>query len=247
MSIGTGTLWKRVLIVIPIVLTGTIIPNAISVTHADWEIRRNEYLQAIKYYQQYSKVFFLENSQYELLHDFEFSSCDGLKCVKYTASTCYDRGKGYQEFKMLDDYVTYKLEDDYFIKVSGRYIYKNFSNLYAYANENRNKYGLIIDAHKKSKTATTSLFFAKKSVYLAAIKDLYLQMNDSEGGYAEHVIFRKLQSIASYTFFPEVPVLNVISGSTGGNIITNTNVVKMNLKNAQRKILRVLNVKHPFR
>ena len=111
----------------PIVLTGTIIPDAIKTVHRNWKVRRNEYLGAIRYYKKFSKVYFIENSHYDISHDGEFSSNERFQCFKFGASEEFERGKGYQEFQMLDEFVKAGLEENSFIKVTGRYIYKNFA------------------------------------------------------------------------------------------------------------------------
>jgi hypothetical protein len=56
-----------------IVLTGTITPNSIRTTHVDTMMRRQEYLNAVKFYTKFAPVFFLENSCYSLDQDKEFS------------------------------------------------------------------------------------------------------------------------------------------------------------------------------
>ena len=47
-----------------LLLTGTIKPNSILVEHSDVEIRKNEYVRALKYYSKIAKVYFLEKKFY---------------------------------------------------------------------------------------------------------------------------------------------------------------------------------------
>jgi len=228
---------------IPIVLTGTIIPNDLKTTHSDWKIRRREYLDAIKYYKKFSKVYFLENSDYELSSDTEFASSERFQCFKFKASKQFKRGKGYQEFQMLDEFVKQKLNDDWFVKVTGRYIYENFDEIFSFILEDKCKYDLIIDAFIRPRIALTSLFYVKKNVYLQCFQKSYLEMNDSEGVYAEHVIYRALNKLCSYTFFSKLPILNAITGTRGLKITMNDCSVKSRIKNMQRILFLFLRVK----
>lgn len=227
---------------IPIVLTGTIIPNAIKVVHCDWKKRRGEYLKAITYYKQFSKVYFLENSHYDISHDDEFSSDERFQYFKFEPSKEFERGKGYQEFQMLDRFVKSRLEEDSFIKVTGRYIYKTFGELFSFLLRKGYKYELIIDAFMRTGLARTGLFYVRKETYLQHVQNRYLEMDDSKDVWAEHVVYSRLKNIHAYTFFPKTPILNVISGSTG-RLITNENIVKIGIRNAQRKILMALKIK----
>lgn len=228
---------------IPIVLTGTIIPNDIKTTHRDWEVRRKEYLDAIKYYKKFSKVYFLENSDYELSLDAEFASSERFQCFKFKASKQFKKGKGYQEFQMLDEFVKHKLNDDWFVKVTGRYIYENFDEIFSFIRRGKCKYDLIIDAFIRSRIALTCLFYVKKNVYLQCFQNTYIEMNDSEGAYSEHVIYRALKKSCSYTFFPKLPILNVITGTSGLGVTMNDCSIKSRIKNVQRILFLLLRSK----
>lgn len=231
---------------IPIVLTGTIVPNTIKTVHCNWKVRRNEYLDAIRYYKKFSKVYFIENSDYDLSHDSEFSNNEKFQCFKFEVSKEFKRGKGYQEFQMLDEFVKYKLNEECFVKVTGRYIYKNFDEIFSFFRRNKYKYDLIIDAFIRSRRAYTSLFYTPKDMYLLRLQDLYLEMDDSKGIWAEYVIYSALKNIRSYTFLPKVPILNVIQGSTGKKITVNKHSTKMKIKNAQRKLFLFLGIKQLY-
>ncbi|MCY7369077.1 MAG: hypothetical protein LH474_13100, partial [Chamaesiphon sp.] len=55
---------------IPIILTGTIIPNTnVRLQHINPEQRRKEYLDCINYYRNFAPVYFLENSSYPVEED----------------------------------------------------------------------------------------------------------------------------------------------------------------------------------
>jgi hypothetical protein len=222
---------------IPIVLTGTIIPNTIKVVHRDWKKRRSEYSDAIKYYRKFSKVYFLENSRYDLSHDREFSNDEKFECFKFAPSEEFERGKGYQEFQMLDEFVKNRLNEDCFIKVTGRYIYENFGEIFSFILREKGKYDLVIDAFIRRKIALTGLFYVKKDIYLDQFLSSYLEMNDSKDVWAEHVIYNRLVNIPSRTFFPKTPILNAISGSTGSKHAMSDDSTKVRIRNIERSCL----------
>jgi len=228
---------------IPIVLTGTIIPNTIKVVHCDWKKRRSEYLETIRYYKKFSKVYFIENSHYDLLYDSKFSNDERFQCFQFEACKEFERGKGYQEFQMIDDFVDGKLNYDSFVKVTGRYIYKNFGDLFSFLIRNKCKYDLIIDAFVRRKVASTKLFYVRKEMYLQHFQNRYLEMDDSEGIYAEHIIYRILKDICSYTFFPKIPILDAISGTSGLRMATDSNSRKEKIKNIERSLLAVMGIR----
>ena len=194
---------------IPIVLTGTIIPNVIKIKaiHCDWRKRRSEYIDAIKYYTKISKVYFLENSNYDLLNDADFLRLENVQYIKFRPSNQFEKGKGYQEFQMLDEFVKHKLKEDCFVKITGRYIYDNIDEIFSFILKEKNRYDLIIDTSTRFKKAYTGLFYVKKDVYIQRLQDLYLEMDDSKDIWAEHIIYKALKNIYSYIFFPRVPLL----------------------------------------
>lgn len=227
----------------PIVLTGTIIPNDTKAAHRDWEMRRREYLDAIKYYKKFSQVYFLENSHYDLSHDAEFTGDEKFQCFKFRGSKQSKVGKGHQEFQMLDEFVSQKLNNDCFVKVTGRYIYENFDEIFSFILREKCKYDVIIDAFIRSRIALTSLFYVKKNTYLQCFQNSYLEMDDSEGIYAEHVIYRALKAPCLYTFFPRAPILNAITGTEGLKILMNGCSIKSRIKNVQRMLFLFLRAK----
>ena len=91
-----------------IVLTGTIVPNSNFTTYTNPQVRRAEYLAAIHYYSGFAPVYFLENSAYDLASDPEFISSEDVAIRKFPVSKFAERGKGFQEFEMLDAWLNQK-------------------------------------------------------------------------------------------------------------------------------------------
>lgn len=88
---------------IGILMTGTIIPQSNYVVVKSSEQRRHEYLKAIEFYREFAPVWFAENSAYDVENDDEFRKWDDVHIIKCRKPYEYSKGKGYQEFKMIDE------------------------------------------------------------------------------------------------------------------------------------------------
>ena len=109
-----------------IVLTGTIVPSAPFTVHNDPRIRRREYLEAIRFYSEFAPVYFLENSPYPLGDDAEFNQFPNVRLRQRPLSTKPERGKGYQEFEMIDGWLLNEPQPPRrWVKITGRYLYRN--------------------------------------------------------------------------------------------------------------------------
>ncbi|HEX5398089.1 MAG TPA: hypothetical protein VFY06_03470, partial [Verrucomicrobiae bacterium] len=87
---------------LPIVLTATIIPNAPGAVAVDPQTRLAEYLRVAQFCRQFAPVFFLENSSYPLERHPEFAESPRFRVRRFPPSASPERGKGFQEFEMLD-------------------------------------------------------------------------------------------------------------------------------------------------
>jgi hypothetical protein len=207
---------------IGILLTGTIIPHSLFVVHADPKLRREEYITAIKYYSQFCPVYFLENSEYDIFADPEFSSLNNVTIRKFPVSPEYLLGKGYQEFEMIDKWLeTEKNPPPRIIKITGRYIIKNFQQIF---NECRDvdEDICLIDLYRKPRVAISSLFSITRDNYSRYFRGAYLECNDQIGIYIEHVLFKRIISSNLRTrCFQYDPRISGIDGSTGTDLSGN--------------------------
>jgi len=220
---------------IPIMLTASINPNAIYTEHRDIKKRKKEYINSINYYKKFSKVYFLENSGFDFSYDNEFPKDENIIYLSIYNRSDNDwiRGKGYQEFRMIDEFVNRYLKEDSFIKISGRYIFKNFKKLYEeMKTQNRIDNNIIIIDLYKKKRCNTQIFFISKKKYLINLYGCYNDMDDSKNKWAEHIIFRRLILSESYRRFNIMPLTEVISGSTG--LLYKNNIIKIFLSNLMR-------------
>lgn len=227
-----------------LIITATIKPNSNCVTVTSAKIRRDEYVEVLKFYINHfsGDIFFVENSAYDFNNDEDFNNLFQLKnvqLIEFPKSIEVEKGKGFQEFEVLD-FVVSQLGDKYdeFIKVSGRYLTINFNTLI-----NQKNNGIIIDRHKKKNIAVTSFFRCKVDVYLKLLKNCYQEVNDGEGIFVEHIVYNKLKETdnKNIDIFNETPFYKGISGSYGGSL--NRHPLKIKLINIERNLLKVLNLK----
>jgi len=181
---------------ISIVLTGTIIPNVkINSVYNEPNKRKEEYLKCIRYYTQFSTVYFLENSVYPLQEDIDFQNIPNLIIRKFPPSSNPERGKGFQEFKMLDDWVTNETDNvENFIKITGRYFYPNFADIWQECQE-KTQPKILINQYIMTH-AGVELFFTSKSFYKDAFSNLYLDCDERKDVIIETCVYKRLESLS---------------------------------------------------
>jgi hypothetical protein len=209
---------------ISIVLTGTIITNSILTTYVDSEVRKQEYLRAIHFYTKFAPVYFLENSAYPVENDKEFTSIQNLSIRKMPVSLFYEKGKGYQEFEMIDSWLG--IEQDppaKWFKISGRYIFRNFNSILAECLEDRT-HELVIDQTYYHSSANTTMFCITTKYYLQNFKDIYKACDDSCGSYIEIIIFKKLLSCQNDPIRLFASARKIIATGSTGSKINNTGI-----------------------
>lgn len=226
---------------LPIVLTGTVVPNAVGGASLDPARRRAEYLDAINFYSRHSEaIYFLENSIYDVENDPAFTSHPKLRLRKLPLSADAARGKGYQEFEMLDAWVaSEKPLPTRWLKVSGRYVVRNIAAILGECADERGCQ-MIIDQAGRSKIARTQLFCVESRFYIRSLAGIYRQANDDSGEWIERVLFSALakMSAESIRFFKSKPNLAASSGATGKDYPSGrlNNFAKQLLRDANRHV-----------
>ncbi len=204
-----------------IVLTGTIVPNTDLYTkYTNPQQRRQEYLDALFFYSQFGRVYFLENSSYSLETDADFQSIPNVVIRKSPISNFSHRGKGFQEFEMLDYWVTHESDvPQSWLKVTGRYIYLYFQEIYNECLNNLDK-KMIVNQYLFSKWSDTGLFFVQTDYYRKNIIGLHSRCDDNDGLFLEMVLFEKLRSLNKKEFqrFSSHLTCMGIAGHTGQKI-----------------------------
>lgn len=227
-----------------LLITGTIVPNSVYVAHADPRQRRDEYFDALKYYSERFgnyHLYFLENSGYDFGTDAAFTDLlrsRGITLLQFGRSEMYDRGKGYQEFEMLDAAVA-QLPPGILsvVKITGRYKVVNLLRLLE--DECR---GFLGDSQKKPRVVQTNVFACTRSFYEDHIRGTFREADDSAGLFIEKVLYKHFFTgeATGLKLFRANPVIEGISGSYGGTL--RRNPLKQRLRNLERKVLRTFGI-----
>ena len=205
---------------IPIILTGTIVPpmaGKVKMAAVNPQIRRSEYLASIAYYRQFAPVYFIENSSYPLLQDPDFAPQPDFFPRQFPISEHPERGKGYQEFEMLDRWLEQEENPPpVWMKISGRYRIQNAAELLA-AYSTSTPPPLVIDQSPLKRFARTYLFLATTAYYQKRVRGVYTRCDDTKGKWIERVLFRALREDPdrSFELFRIYPVVEAIQGTTG--------------------------------
>jgi hypothetical protein len=202
---------------LPIILTATIIPNVTGAASTDPATRLGEYRQVLQYCQRFAPVIFLENSGYPLERHPEFAGSPRLRVHRFAPSTSPERGKGFQEFEMIDAWLAGEPHPPArWLKLTGRYQLLNLDAVLAECRREK-RCALLIDQLAKQRFARTHLFCVTTEFYQERIKNLYRQCDDGRGEFIEHVLFRGLEKISPgrVRIFKTQPDFRVRLGSTG--------------------------------
>jgi hypothetical protein len=202
---------------IPIVLTATIKPRVAGIPGSDPEARLAEYRHVVQFCQQFAPVFFLENSDYSLDAQAAFAESPRLQVRRFPPSASPERGKGFQEFEMLDAWLAGMPEPPArWLKITGRY---QVLNLPAILDECRHTQAcpLLIDQLGRSRMARTYLFCCDSEFYRRRLAGLYRQCDDRTGDWVERVLFRALAQPPRSVVrcFATQPRLRAVAGSSG--------------------------------
>jgi hypothetical protein len=227
---------------IAIVLTAAIIVSSGADAVAEAAVRREQYLTALRYYARFAPVYFLENSGYDLWGDTAFTGLANVRLRQIPAHENEGRGKGYREFHSLDTwYETEKERPRRIVKITGRYLFANIRELLAECRAAAPDL-LLFDRNHDDRIAVTSLFSLSWENYGRYLRGLYREVNDPQGIWIEHVVYRVLaEHRAKCRFFSHEPDIGGVSGSSGREMRTSRS--KFLLKQAARSMNRLFDGK----
>jgi hypothetical protein len=201
---------------LPIIITGTIVPQSNFVHIVDWQVRKQQYLEALRYFCADYRVIFLENSAYDFAADnsFEMPNLSVVKLRDQDAAG-FERGKGYQEFKMLDAYLAREDAPRRFMKLSGRRTLKQIGYFQRKYADSRYQW---FDLWQNDRFADTSFFCCDLDFYNAHLRGLYAQANDGAGIIIERVVYDALESVPNVRFHPITPLYEGQHGTSGNRL-----------------------------
>jgi hypothetical protein len=203
---------------IPVVLTATVTPNVTGAA-GNPESRLAEYRQVMQFCQQFAPVFFLENSSYPLERHPEFAESPRLRIRRFSPSQSGERGKGFQEFEMLDAWLAAEPHPPArWLKITGRYQLLNLAAILADCRRDQAR-ALLLDQLYRRKWARTYLFCVATPFYQTQLQGLYRQCDDRRGAdyFIERVLFRQLAQAPAgqVRLFQTQPRLRAIAGTSG--------------------------------
>lgn len=126
------------------------------------------------------------------------------------------QGKGYGEgeiMKYLLQHSEALKRCDYFYKLTGRVVVKNFDALHHTSSDSHFLCYHTINEEKKNLVSTV-FYKISKEMYLNRLQDAYQEVNDEQGYYLEMVYYQKLKD-TDLRSFKTFPIISGISGSTG--------------------------------
>jgi hypothetical protein len=200
-----------------IVLTATVVPQVTAAALIDPETRLAEYAKAVQFYIRHAPVIFLENSTYSLEGHPAFREAARFQVKRFPPSASPERGKGFQEFEMLDNWLAAEARPPgRWLKITGRYQILNIQSLLHECKQDLNS-GLIIDQVPRSGMARTYVFCASTEFYWARLCGLYRRCDDRSGAWIERVLFRQLRGRpeAEVHSFKTQPRMDALAGSSG--------------------------------
>ncbi len=201
---------------LPVVMTGTIVPNSNFLKVQDVAVRKQQYVEALRYFAALGPVFFIENSSYPLLDDPDFQ-IPGVRCFQFAAGLPedFERGKGYQEFRMLDAFVASEHCPPRFFKLTGRRTVINFRYFQRKYQRSTFQY---FDLWKNAHFADTSFFCCDKAFYQAHLSGLYTQADDAAGRFIEKVVYPVLHEQHTVRFHPVPARYEGVAGTSGNRL-----------------------------
>lgn len=200
-----------------IVMTATIVPNVTGVASVDPKERLNEYASAVRFYLEHAPVIFLENSGYDLAAHPEFQATARLRIRQFPRSKHPERGKGFQEFEMLDAWLASEPDlPTHWFKVTGRYQLRNIDVMLAEC-RSESRASLVMDQSVRTKATRTYAFWVATAFYRRWLAGVYCKCDDREGAWIERVLYRELKSApkTEVRSFATQPRLAAISGASG--------------------------------
>ena len=210
-----------------LILTSTIDPKGIKfLERTNIQNRYDDYKKAFIFWinnKLINNIIFIENSGYDLTF-FKKKALESKKNIEVI--TCkinndFDRsyGKGYGEYLSLKKiFETSKIAEnnDYFIKVTGRHIIKNFNQIYKDIFQDDNE--IYLNLKNNLKLADSTIFGGSKLFFTKYLIHETSKTNDSKNIFFEHATASAtLKAITNGLQFSQIKVYADIDGYIGTN------------------------------
>ena len=208
-------------------------PGVYSLQLTNPSLRLDQYKRAVRFYLDIdciAKIVFCDNSNYIGNYDdlIAYANQKGktleVLCFSGDFETAVRKGKGFGEGE-ISNYALHNSKlmhnDDYFIKVTGRHIIDNISQIIRNINM-KDVYFSPASYKPGNSMVSTVLFSMKRDYYLEYFRSVHENVDDPHGFYYEHAMFRQLKTIHQKIrfLFPPVRITLTSSGSTGQKVKT---------------------------
>lgn len=208
-----------------ILLTGCINPDGMILTSLrDKEIRKLQYVDAIKFYLSNTKypIVFVENSGTDISDLFQTDIKIGrLEIISFNGNQNKDKGKGYGEAEIIQ----YALENSkclqakkkqQIVKITGRLIVRNAKTICRWHRFFFPQTTTFCSINSDFTFPDSRFIIADRIFYKELLKSKE-KINDLEGYYFEHALCDTLKNEKRFPFSPFLiePQIEGISGSTG--------------------------------
>ncbi len=205
-------------------LTGCIRPDNMGLTKLqDQEVRKKQYLEAIKYYwsKTDSNILFVENSGYDLSDDLPDEVATGRLEILTFNGNGYQKelGKGYGEMKIIAHALGHSRlmkQHDFIFKITGRL---KLLNLKTYLDQclQLPQAEVVVDLRQDITVADSRCWGATRAFYEQKLLKYQEDINDSEGSYFEHVLcyacLEVIQCRQKLVLFKSIPRFAGVSGT----------------------------------
>jgi hypothetical protein len=208
-----------------LLLTGCINPNNMSFTVLqDIDIRKNQYIAAIRFYLNSSKcrILFVENSGNDISNYFQNEIFSKRLEILVFNGNDYDTklGKGYGEMLIINyafDKSEFIKSSDFIFKITGRYKIINHESFEKYYETK--KPDLMINLNSNILLADSRFFGATPYFYTRILLDFKSIVNDTNGIYFEHALSKSVQRALlegqNYSSLHYLPRYSGITGTDG--------------------------------
>ncbi|EOR94078.1 hypothetical protein ADIARSV_2691 [Arcticibacter svalbardensis MN12-7] len=206
-----------------VLLTGTIDPkNMILTALSSPDIRREQYLRAIKYWCDNAEIpiVFVENSNNDVSDYFkEEISSQKLEVLTFDGNSySRDLGKGFGEFSCLEYACTNSFllsEADFVFKVTGRHKILNFDFFYKHI-QDLDTVDLLLDFRYNLTFCDSRIFGFKPAFFYKYLMEFKYLVNDSNGIYFENILAKaSLRAIADDYIMSPFPCFARVEGTSG--------------------------------
>lgn len=208
-----------------ILLTGCINPNGMILTSLnDKEIRKQQYVDAIKFYLNNTKypIVFTENSNTNINYLFPDDIKSGrMECLTFPGNQNKERGKGFGECEIIQYALTHSTlirshRAQRIAKITGRLIVRNIQDIIRWHTTFSSRQTTFCAINSDLSFPDSRFIIAAEEFYQTFLKRKDF-VNDQEGYYFEHALCDTIKNENQFNYSPFfiMPQIEGISGSTG--------------------------------